>query len=81
MSDQKPAATPTPTPAATPTPTLRTQDAAAYLNIQPATLCQWRWNGRGPLFCRIGRNVRYRQKDLDDFMDARVFASTSEARP
>jgi excisionase family DNA binding protein len=60
--------------------TLRTPEAAAYLNVQPATLEQWRWNGRGPRFCKIGRSVRYRQADLDLFLAERVFQSTTEAQ-
>lgn len=59
---------------------LRTPEAAAYLNVQPATLEQWRWNGRGPRFCKIGRSCRYRQSDLDAFLDERVFSSTTEAQ-
>ncbi len=61
-------------------PTLRTPDAAAYLNVQPATLEQWRWNGKGPRFVKLGRAVRYRQADLDAFLEARVFANTTEAQ-
>jgi excisionase family DNA binding protein len=59
---------------------LTTPEAAAYLNLRPATLEQWRWNGRGPKFCKIGRSCRYRQSDLDAFLDARVFTSTTEAQ-
>lgn len=63
-----------------PSPILRTPEAAAYLNVQPTTLEQWRWNGRGPTFVKIGRSVRYRQADLDAFLSARAFASTTEAQ-
>lgn len=69
-----------PTVSVPPCPALRTTEAAAYLNVQPATLEQWRWNGRGPTFVKIGRSVRYRQTDLDAFINARVFTSTTEAQ-
>lgn len=59
---------------------LTTPEAATYLNLKPATLEQWRWNGRGPRFVKIGRSCRYRQTDLDDFLDERVFCSTTEAQ-
>jgi excisionase family DNA binding protein len=59
---------------------LRTPEAAAYLNVQPATLEQWRWNGRGPRFVKIGRSVRYRHADLDEFLGSRVFSNTTEAQ-
>jgi len=59
---------------------LRTPEAAIYLNVKPATLEMWRWNGRGPRFVKIGRSVRYRQSDLDAFLAERVFTSTTEAQ-
>ena len=68
-------------PAVSPPPaTLTTRTAAEYLSLQPATLEQWRWNGKGPRFVKLGRSVRYRQADLDAFLDARVFNNTTEAQ-
>lgn len=61
-------------------PILNTEEAAKYLNVQPATLEQWRWNGKGPRFVKIGRACRYRQADLEAFLDARVFSSTTESQ-
>jgi len=69
------------TPTVSPSPALlTTREAAAYLKIQPATMEQFRWYGRGPRFVKIGRSVRYRQNDLDAYLDARVFTSTTEAQ-
>jgi len=76
MSKQQDFATVSPPPKAT----LKTPEAAAYLNIKPATLEQWRWNGRGPRFIKLSRSVRYRQADLDAFIGERVFSSTTEAQ-
>jgi len=59
---------------------LTTPEAAVYINVKPATLEQWRWNGRGPRFCKIGRSCRYRITDLDDFLSEKVFNSTTEAQ-
>lgn len=59
---------------------LTTPEAAAYLNVKPATLCQWRWNGRGPKFCKIGRSVRYIPQHLEEFLSEFVFTSTTEAQ-
>ena len=56
-----------------------TAEAAAYLNIQPTTLEQWRWNGKSPKFIKIGRCVRYREMDLEAFLNERVYRSTTEA--
>lgn len=57
---------------------LNTNEAATYLNVKPTTLEQWRWNGRGPLYVKIGRSVKYRLADLDTFVTERVFTSTTE---
>ena len=70
----------TPVPQTTTSPNLKTEDAAEFLNVKPATLEQWRWNGRGPKFCKIGRSCRYRMADLEAYLDANVFNSTTEAQ-
>lgn len=59
---------------------LTTPEAATFLNIKPSTLEQQRWNGTGPKFVKIGRNCRYRLSDLQEYVNERVFTSTSEAR-
>lgn len=45
--------------------------AAAYLSIAKNTLVAWRCTRRvdGPAFLRLGRAVRYRQQDLDAFIE------------
>jgi predicted DNA-binding transcriptional regulator AlpA len=58
---------------------LKTSEAAAFLNIRPATLEQWRWSGRGPRYIKIGRSVRYRLTDLNAYLDERVCKSTTES--
>lgn len=59
---------------------LRQEEAAAFLQVKPSTLQQWRWSGRGPLFVKVGRLVRYRRADLEAFMQGRTFASTTAAQ-
>jgi len=60
---------------------LDTPEAAMYLgNLQPTTLEQWRWNGKGPKFIKLNRAVRYRRSDLDEFIERRIFGSTTEAQ-
>jgi len=63
-----------------PSNNLKTPEAARYLNVQTATLEQWRWNGRGPRYVKIGRSVRYRTADLEAFLTERIFTSTTEAQ-
>ena len=60
--------------------TMRTKEAAAFLQVEPATLEQWRWNGRGPVFCRMGRICVYRQADLEAFLEEHAYRSTAEAQ-
>lgn len=76
-----PVAPPTSTsPPLVPSPNLNTKDAATFLSVQPSTLEQWRWNGRGPKFVKLNRSVVYRMADLEAFLEARVFHSTTEAQ-
>ena len=36
-------------------------------SMTAATLSQWRWNGKGPLFLKIGGKVLYRLTDVEHF--------------
>lgn len=45
------------------------EEAAALLNLKPKTLEAWRYAGRGPRFVKFGRLVRYRVRDLEEFMN------------
>lgn len=59
---------------------LTTKQAAEKLQVKETTLEQWRWNGKGPRFIKLGRCVRYRTADLEAFQEERVFTSTTEAQ-
>ncbi|MFF0706586.1 helix-turn-helix transcriptional regulator [Gordonia sputi] len=45
-------------------------EAAAYLRTPRTTLAHWRLEGRGPNFYRLGRSIRYRRSQLDDYLAA-----------
>lgn len=45
-------------------------------NLAPTTLSQWRWNGRGPTFLKIGRRVLYRLNDIEHFEGTRLKNNT-----
>ena len=54
--------------------------AAAFLGLQPQTLATWRCVGRyGLKFVRVGRSVRYRTSDLEEFLLSRTSTSTGMA--
>lgn len=57
--------------------------AGAYLGstenpISVRTLQNWRTEGKGPRFLKIGRLVRYRRSALDEFIQSSERQSTSE---
>jgi hypothetical protein len=54
-------------------------DAAASLDMTENALAKMRFNGDGPPFVKIGRRVRYPQSQLQDWLDARSYLSTSAA--
>ena len=58
---------------------LDSNQAAGYLGLKRTTLEAWRCRGGGPKFVKLGRLVKYRRSDLDEFIEARVRSNTSEA--
>ena len=52
--------------------------AADYMDSSPSTLAKLRLRGGGPTFCRIGRAIRYRRIDLDEWLLATRRRSTSD---
>jgi len=58
---------------------LTTLNAADYLGVSKAFLERDRWAGARIPFIKVGsRAVRYRQSDLDDYINRQVRASTSD---
>jgi excisionase family DNA binding protein len=48
---------------------LKPSEAAEVLRSSKSTLAKLRLSGAGPTFVRIGRAIRYRQSDLDRWMN------------
>ena len=46
---------------------LDTKGAAKYLGLGVGTIHGWRFYGTGPKYVRMGRSIRYRVEDLEDF--------------
>ncbi len=44
-----------------------TKGAAKYLGLSVGTMHGWRFYGTGPKYIKMGRSVRYRIEDLEDF--------------
>ena len=45
---------------------------AMRLGVSRSTLQSWRYAGRGPRFIKLGRLVRYRNTDVDAFLQAQT---------
>jgi predicted DNA-binding transcriptional regulator AlpA len=48
------------------------EEAAAFLRVKPSTLVAWRHQGRGPKYLKIGRSCFYRERDLEEWLDAQA---------
>ena len=44
--------------------------------ISPCTLEQWRWQGKGPLYLKLGGRVVYRLADVEVFETTNLQANT-----
>lgn len=54
------------------TPLLTEAEAAAQLGLAPKTLRDWRYDRRGLPWVKVGQAVRYKQVEVDRFIDART---------
>ena len=57
---------------------LTPREAAEYRKASPSTLAKERCKGDGPPFVKMGRSVRYRRADLDEWIAANIRRSTSD---
>ena len=58
---------------------LKEEDAAEFLGVSVRTLQGWRFKGGGPKFIKIShRAIRYRRKDLIEWIEGKVRTSTSD---
>ncbi|MFH1919443.1 MAG: helix-turn-helix domain-containing protein [Planctomycetota bacterium] len=54
-------------------------ETAEHLGIQEQTLAVWRTTGRHGLpFVRVGRSIRYRLADVEEWLAGRTVTSTGE---
>ena len=68
--------------AALATKLLTTDDVAEMTGLSPETLAQWRWLKKEIPFVRLGKKcVRYRQSDIDAWVEKRLVSVTSGQNP
>jgi hypothetical protein len=48
---------------------LRTEAAARFISVDPETMVQWRREGKGPIFKKLGSRCIYLVESLDRFLD------------
>ena len=53
-------------------PLLNDKEAAVVLGVGLSTLQRWRVTCDGPPFVKMGRTVRYRPEDIDQYVAVRV---------
>ena len=53
---------------------LTVEELADYLGVPIATLYQWRHRGEGPPGFRVGRYIRYRRNDVEQWIRDRLDA-------
>jgi excisionase family DNA binding protein len=52
---------------------LTAKQAAEFLGLPDSTLAQWRSQRRGPPYIKLeGRLVRYRRRDLEEYIASRI---------
>ena len=51
---------------------LTVEDLAEYLGVPVATLYAWRYQRQGPPGFRVGRHIRYRWGDIEEWIRDRV---------
>ncbi len=51
---------------------LTVEDLAEYLSVPVATLYAWRGHRQGPPGVRVGRHVRYRWGDIEEWISDRI---------
>jgi hypothetical protein len=50
----------------------KAEGAADYLKTTVANLARLRHEGGGPPYCRLGRSIRYRRVDLEQWVQANL---------
>jgi excisionase family DNA binding protein len=50
-------------------PLLSRAEAADLLGIPAKTLAEWAYQGRGPVYYRVGKRVAYRESELMAWLD------------
>lgn len=56
-------------------------ETGVFLKVPEGTLANWRYQGRGPRFVKVGRHVRYRRTDVEAWLERNLRESTAAEAP
>ncbi|MBY0501658.1 MAG: helix-turn-helix domain-containing protein [Alphaproteobacteria bacterium] len=56
---------------------LTPEELSELWNVPLATLSQWRWNGRGPEFIKLGKHILYRLQEVEVFEKEKLRKNTT----
>lgn len=59
---------------------MTTKEVADTLGIKKNTLALWRMKGFGPKYYKLGRSVRYKKADVEDWIDENISQSTAKTK-
>lgn len=57
---------------------LTTEQLAELLSLRTNTIEVWRLKGHGPRFCKLGRSIRYRRADVEEWINENIYQNTSQ---
>jgi predicted site-specific integrase-resolvase len=57
---------------------LTPKQLAKRWKVKVATLRQWRWNGKGPLYSKVGKRILYWPHDINAFEKSKRRRHTSD---
>lgn len=60
---------------------LTVKDLAAYLGVPVATVYGWRYRRQGPPGFRVGRHLRFRCSDVEQWIAVQLPSSSSPVMP
>jgi len=60
---------------------LTVRQAAEKLQIKPNTLQIWRNRGKGPSYVKAGGRIRYRERDIDAWLNASFCNPADKLKP
>jgi predicted DNA-binding transcriptional regulator AlpA len=60
---------------------LNEQEAAKFIGVTVHALRAWRWRKKdGPTYLKLGSCVRYRERDLDTYLESRAVSSAPDRK-